>query len=187
MLATTVACGSAWFALCDVCSWPSWPLIHDWLTKYWVLFCVRLSALWIADPLQNVVTDNDPLTPNHFLIMGGNFSLAWANVPDNSMLQRRWRHAQVIANHLWKRWLREYLPELNRRQKWLQERPNLKVGDLVLVMDENAPRGRWPLGKVDDVNVGRDGLVRSVRLSTQSSQLVRPISKIVFLEGAVDH
>ena len=64
------------------------------------------------------VTDNDPLTPNHFLIMGGNFSLPWANVPDNSMLQRRWRHAQVIANHFWKRWLREYLPELNRRQKW---------------------------------------------------------------------
>ena len=108
-------------------------------------------------------------------------------MPDNSMLQRRRRHTRVIANHFWKRWLGGYLPELNRRQKWLQERPNLKVGDLLLVMNENVPRGRWPLGKVDDIYVGRDGLVRSVRLSAQPSQLVRPISKIVFLEGSVDH
>ena len=86
--------------------------------------------------------------------------------------------------HFWKRWVKEYLIELNRRQKWLEKKPNLGVGDVVLIMDENVPRGAWPLGRVVDVNVGRDGLVRSVRLRTKTTYLVQwPITKLVVLES----
>ena len=34
-------------------------------------------------------------------------------------------------------------------------------------MDENKQISLWPLGLVIDVNVDRDGLVRSVRLKTK--------------------
>ena len=60
---------------------------------------------------------------------------------------------------------------------------NISVGDLVLMLDENTPRSVWPLGLVISTNVGRDGLIRSVRLKTKSSEFVRPITKLVFLEA----
>ena len=51
-------------------------------------------------------------------------------------------------------------------------------------MDENSPRGSWPLGLVIDTSIGRDGLVRSVKVKTKSTQLVRPVTKLVLLEGS---
>ena len=43
-------------------------------------------------------------------------------------------------------------------------------------------RGCWPLGKVTEVNQGRDGLVRSVEVKVWDKALSRPITKLVFLE-----
>ena len=59
------------------------------------------------------------------------------------------------------------------------------MGDLVLIKDEGTPRGLWSLGLVKEVKRGRDNLVRSVRLTTKSTQLVRPVTKVVLLEGAL--
>ena len=53
-------------------------------------------------------------------------------------------------------------------------------------MDENKQISFWPLGLVIDVNIGRDVLVRSVRLKTKSTELVRPVRKLVFLESFGD-
>ena len=128
------------------------------------------------------VTDDVPLTPNHLLLMRGNFSHRWGKFFDGETYRRQWKQAQSIVTVFWRRWLREYLPELNRRQKWLHVKDNLRVGDLVLLMDENVPRGSWPLGLVQEVNVGRDGLVRSARVKTKTTILTRPITKIVTLE-----
>ena len=50
------------------------------------------------------------------------------------------------------------------------------------MVDENTPRYLWPLGIVLEVTEGRDGLVRSVRIKTQSTILTRPITKVVMLE-----
>ena len=61
---------------------------------------------------------------------------------------------------------------------------NIKVGNLVLMVDELSPRGSWPLALVEEIKMGRDGLVRSARVRTRSTQLVRPITKLVLLEGS---
>ena len=92
-------------------------------------------------------------------------------------------NVQHITSQFWKRWLHEYLPELQRRQKWNEETVNINVGDLVLILDENLARGSWPLGLVMETNVGKDGLVRSARIKTKTSQVVRPITKLILLEG----
>ena len=49
-------------------------------------------------------------------------------------------------------------------------------------MDESVHRAKWPLARVVQVHRGSDGYVRSVELRTNSSKLVRPISKLCFLE-----
>ena len=72
----------------------------------------------------------------------------------------------------------EYLPLLQARQKWLRVRTNVNIGDVVLIIDENAPRGCWPLGLVTYVVEGR-----SVNMLSKGKSVTSPIIKIVLLEG----
>ena len=80
---------------------------------------------------------------------------------------------------------REYLSSLQPRRKWVNSSPNVKVSDIVLLKDHESPQGQWPLGIVDKVFPGKDGLVRKVQVSifidNKRKEYVRPISQIVFL------
>ncbi len=74
-----------------------------------------------------------------------------------------------------------HLPELQRRQKRLKEQTNLKVGVLVLLTEEIKPY-LWPMGIVEEVKLGRDGLERVVKVRMSTTKLVCPISNIVAFE-----
>ena len=69
------------------------------------------------------------------------------------------------------------------RSKWQHESDNFKVDDIVLVCDENAPRGSWPLGRVTEVIPDRHNKVRQVYVKTQFSVLKRPITKLYKILG----
>ena len=137
---------------------------------------------------HNSVDPNDfsPLTPNHFL--RGECSSAG---PPGQFLaseinsRRRWRQAQVLADHLWQRWLTEYLPTLTVRRKWNKEQRNLTVDDLVMVVDEQRPRGQWLLGRIIEVMPSTDGRVRSIKVRTHQGIYTRPAAKICLLEENV--
>ena len=58
------------------------------------------------------------------------------------------------------------------------------MGDVVIILDEMTPRNLWPLARVTEVIHGRDGLVRTVKVRTKRTELVRPITKVVLLEAA---
>ena len=60
---------------------------------------------------------------------------------------------------------------------------NFAINDLVLVTNENTPRNLWPLGRVIEVFPGKDGFVRSVRVKTMTSSLIRPVDKLCLLES----
>ena len=99
--------------------------------------------------------------------------------------RKLWRRAQFPADCFRKRWIREYIPTLQQRQKWIREKDNLKIGDVVLVVDNNSPRGCWLLDRVIKTFPGRDGKVRVAEIKTKNSTLTRPISKLCLLEEAV--
>ena len=132
------------------------------------------------DPL-----DVNPLTPNHLILLKGGPVLPPGKFNDRDMYRRRWRHAQQIADRFWCRWKRLYLPELQKRVKWVDLERNLAVGDLVLIADENTPRNLWLLAVVKNISPSRDGLVKSAPLRTKATKLFRPITKIILLEAAV--
>lgn len=96
-------------------------------------------------------------------------------------MRRRWRRVQYLANLFWTRWKREYLPTLQPRSKWNSPKRNLAVGDVVLLKDDNCPRSVWPMGRVISAESDKKGLVRTVHLKTQTSQLRRPVDKVVLL------
>jgi len=57
---------------------------------------------------------------------------------------------------------------MQKRSKWVCECNNVAVGDLVLLIDVNSPRGLWALGTLEEVFPGDDGLVRTVRIRIKS-------------------
>ena len=74
------------------------------------------------------------------------------------------------------------MPQLHVRTEWLLSHIIVMVGDVVLLLDETTPRSLWPLVLVILTKTGRDGLMRYVRVKSYVlKELVRPISKIVFL------
>ena len=69
-----------------------------------------------------------------------------------------------------------------QRAKWTQDVPNLKVGDLVILVDHSIPRGTWPLGRIVEVYRGSDNVVRSADVKTKFGVYRRPATKIAALE-----
>ena len=65
--------------------------------------------------------------------------------------------------------------------KWNNVKRNLKVDDVVLVRDENAPRNVWPVGVVTRGEPVSKGLVRSVVLRTYTTELHRPFNKLILM------
>jgi hypothetical protein len=134
--------------------------------------------------VSNDVKDLEPLTPNHLLLLRSGSTLPpGIFVKEDSYHKKRWRQIQYLANVFWRRWVKEYLPSCQMRQKWFQPSHNFAVGDVVLLVEEHTPRNLWPLGRISDVFPGRDGLVRSVQVTTRSSGFVRAINKLCLLES----
>ena len=111
-----------------------------------ITVCTGAESLINSRPLtyQSAnVDDCTPLTPNHFLFgqVGGQFA------PDSV-----WRRVQELVKHFWKRWLREFLPMLAGRKKWFHQHRDFRIGDVVLVVDPEQPRGRWPLGRIVEIS-----------------------------------
>lgn len=131
------------------------------------------------------VTDDEPLTPNDLLLHHNNQLTSVGVFFSADLYRKRWRAAQHLIDRFWKRWSRDYISLLQVRNKWQSQKVNLNKGDLVLIESENTHRGKWPLGIVKEVKEGRDGLVRSVILKTKDTELIRPITKLVPLEGEI--
>ena len=132
-------------------------------------------------------SDFTALSPNHFLY-GGHSTVSPLGEFHKSEInsRKRWRQAQVVSDHLWQRWLKEYLPSLTVRTKWTIEKRNHQVNDLVLIVDPKVPRGQWILGRIIEVLPSDDGRVRAVRVKTSSGIFTRPVAKICVLEECMD-
>lgn len=134
--------------------------------------------------LSDDPSDLEPLTPNHLLLLKGKPALPpEVFEPHDLYVKRRWRQVQYLSDLFWKRWVREYLPLLQQRQKWNEKRRSLKAGDIVVIMDTSAPRGSWPLARVLEVFYDKQGLVRFVRLQAKSTIIERPVTKLCLVCG----
>ena len=88
---------------------------------------------------------------------------------------------QRIIDSFWKRWTRDIFPCLVPRKKWNAHKRNVKVNDIVMMVDSNVVRGNWIIGRIINVHPGKDGKVRNVTVKTQTGQYARPINKIAVI------
>jgi len=147
---------------------------------------IGVESILNSRPLTTVSDDpNDDLvlTPNHFIIgqMGGDFV---PEVVDDAPFnpRKRWRRVQELTRHVWQRCMREYLPHVGSRPKWFFSADNIKVGEVVVVIDPSAARRNWKVGRIEQTYPGPDGLVRVVNVRVKDKVLKRPITRISPLE-----
>jgi len=122
---------------------------------------VRIEAILNSRPLTPLSTDPSDmsvLTPGHFLIGD---SLRALPDRDETATQlsslSRWRRVTQLSQHLWSRWSRDYLGQLQRRNKWSSSQgPGIRIGTVVLIRDDNLSPLQWSIGRVIATHVGTD-------------------------------
>ena len=162
-------------------------LLRENPTSDAVLNTVLIEAARIVNnrPLLKVTSDIDAttLTPNHLILLRST-ETSVVSPFSSDLFRRQWNQMNNIANQFWRKWLKEYVPLLQRRQKWIERRPNLKEGDVVLISDPGTPRNHWPVGVVLEAISSKDALVRTVRLKVKEGEVSRDIRRLCLLECA---
>ena len=108
--------------------------------------------------------------------------------------RKRWRRVQIMANNFGKQWKKEFVLLLQKRPKWQKSQRNVKIGDVVLLKEDDLPLNRWKLGRVIEVISAIDAHVRHVKLFISDSYLSkdgkrskdlhifeRPVHKLVMI------
>ncbi|XP_068203532.1 uncharacterized protein [Palaemon carinicauda] len=147
------------------------------------LFC-EAESLVNGRPLTKVNDDPDcplPLKPSMLLTLKSAVLPVTKTDQKELYVRRRWCQAQYLADQFWKRWLRQYLPLLQERQKWTVQRRETQVGDIMLNTDERLPRGSWPLGRVLEVTRDSDNRVRQAKIKTECGLYLLPVQKMCLL------
>jgi len=145
---------------------------------------IEAESIINSRPLTDVPllhSEQEPLTPNHFLLGCANATQTRYNDVAPVSLRKQWHILQHLSRRLWKQWTVEFLPQLLRRPKWCQDVTPLKVGDLVIVCDSTLPRGQWLKGKIIEVHRSKAGQVRSAKVQTKNGILTRPATKLAAL------
>lgn len=142
---------------------------------------IRIEGVLNSRPMVTVRDDpnNDAivLTPAHFLI-GRSLLAPPEALDDLKGLRTRYAQRQQILRDFWRAWSHDYLFELQRRNKWQDERPNVNIGDVVAIQNENLPPAHWAIGRITELHPGKDKLVRNVTLRTANGIIQRPIQRL---------
>lgn len=133
-------------------------------------------------PLSPDPSDLEALTPGHFLTGSSLKAIPEpANVVKNISYLQRWRRINAVKSNFWQRWTTEYVTELQARTKWSDTQPNLKIGAMVIIHEDNTPPQKWLLGRVVGVIPGKGGIIRVADIKTPRGTIRRPIRKLALL------
>ncbi|CAH2085176.1 unnamed protein product [Euphydryas editha] len=104
-----------------------------------------------------------------------------AVVRDQKDTTKRWQLTQKMTQDFWRRWSNEYLTQFLNRHKWSHQIPEPKVGDVVLVKEDNLPPAKWLYGIIVEKHPGLDKITRVVSLRCGGNIFKRPVSKLCIL------
>ena len=103
-------------------------------------------------------------------------------------LTKRAKHQRKVLDQFTRRWKTDYLLSLreNRAVDRIENEP-IKVDDVVLLKDDNAPRIFWKSAVVHELIKGKDGHVRNAKVKILNNSgkpvlLTRSISHLIPLE-----
>ena len=156
---------------------------------------VEIEAILNDRPLTFVSSemgDPEPLTPAH-LLHGRRITCLPHEMVDvdeltdptfgNATSMRKSANTQAaIIRDFQTRWRHEYLTSLREHHKTSGNNIQLvKKGDVVLIHDD-APRATWKMAVIEDLIIGRDGLMRAATIRTNNGTTNRAITRLYPLE-----
>jgi hypothetical protein len=94
-------------------------------------------------PVSTDPNDLEVLTPNHLLLQRTFSNLPPGLFVDADKYRSKFRQSQYLAEGIWRRFVKEYIPALQERAKWLRPRKSLDVNDVVVVTEKDLPRSKW--------------------------------------------
>ena len=146
----------------------------------------EVESVLNSRPLTHVsedINDLDTLTPNHILLGQHKIWSSFCDIAESDVLsRRRWKQVQALKLIFWNRWRREYLPSLTKRACWNKNNVNYKVGELVVLKEDDLKRIKWPLARVVKLFPAKDNVVRTVEVRTKDGFYIRPVTKLLKLE-----
>ncbi|XP_067944945.1 uncharacterized protein [Watersipora subatra] len=159
---------------------------------------MEITAAINNRPLSTIsATDTEPvITINHLLSGKSQNTLPPPGEFTSDELYGRhmYRKTQQLAQEFCEMWNSQCLSKIETRSKWQHPQPNLKMGDVVLIIDENQPRNFWSTGKIVALHFRADSRVRkaTVMLATPDLDakgkpidnrrvIDRPVQKLILL------
>ncbi|XP_065144903.1 uncharacterized protein [Paramisgurnus dabryanus] len=137
----------------------------------------EVMAIMNARPLLPVSTDPENptvLSPTVLLTQKTSaLSAPSGNFDTSSLYDKQWKQVQCLADTFWKRWRGEYLSSLQNRRLWTEDKPNINVGDVVLLKDSQVHRNEWPVGLIVNTFPSQDGKVRKVEVRVAKQGTVK--------------
>ncbi|GFX05497.1 integrase catalytic domain-containing protein [Trichonephila clavipes] len=82
-----------------------------------------------------------------------------------------WQKITKIIQLIWKRWSVDYLNSLQQRNKWHFEKKDAKIGDMVIIKEDNLPSCQWSLGRINNIYPGKDSKEKVLYVRSKSSEL----------------
>lgn len=151
------------------------------------LIC-ECEAIINARPLTYISDDpNDliALTPAMFLRDQAESRLPDCDAVDQATPRKKIPYIQRLRDNLRCRFRSEYLGQLKLLCRRKRSRP-VSLGEVVLIGNDRDKRLEWPLGRVDEMLPGKDGVIRLVHVSTTRGRLLRPIQRLYPLEEHIN-
>jgi hypothetical protein len=157
---------------------------------------VEVEATINSRPLTTVSEDSSEhliLSPAHFLTVEPAASTSYIDEMPPPLkkeeFRKRWRYRKTLLGLFWSRWKTDYLLQLRTAHFVHNPLANeaLKIGEVVLIHNDKAPRLQWKIATVQSVTPGRDGKARSALLRcSDGTVLRRAVQHICPLEASND-
>ena len=93
------------------------------------------------------------------------------------------RHQNKYLNLVWRTFKEEYQRNVGTVSNKVNASDSVKVGELVMVADQNLPRTVWEVGLVKKLKESKDGRIRTVYLDTASGPKARSVQHLSRLEA----
>lgn len=124
--------------------------VHLFTYEEFTTVLTRIEAVLNSRPLTPASTDPQDLeclTPGHFLIGQPLLAVPPRSTSDEKQnLRDRWKLLDQCHQAFWRRWSAEYLTTLQERPKWTRNVPNIRVNDMVVIIENNSAPLLWRLG-----------------------------------------
>ncbi|XP_071180616.1 uncharacterized protein [Mytilus edulis] len=147
-------------------------------------------------PITHISTDikdPEPLTPAHLLYGRRLDNQSEQNIDSATSedlhvkLNKKLQRNNELINHFRSRWKHEYLTSLREFHRTSgRNEQTIQIGDIVQVHNDTN-RIMWKLAVVQDLVRGKDGLIRSAVIKTDTGITNRPIVKLYPLEIRSTH